>query len=472
MLRDTTEILGDVVEQAVRLVRADGVILDLLDPSTGNLHWALDSGVREQFTDEERAQLWISVGVGATGKAVAEDRVVARRRRPRGAVPAVARVDRVLRADRLPVDDRRADHRRDGPARRHRGLLEAARRVHRDGCRPDRRARQPGGDRDHQCAADRRARPLPGPARRDRRGRADPARDRRSRERHARPGRDPPVGHRRGGPPARGERGHDRPDRRQGDGRSLVEPAGRGAHARQRGPARPTSRSTRRSASPGWPSGRGRRPGRATTSTDQRFAHTADRDAFVRASGIHSVLAAPLIHRDDVFGVVNAYADRADAFDETDAGLLAALADQAAIAIANVRLIEELRALALGDRPAGRFGADAARDRGPRVGHPRARTRSSSRSPRRPPASSSRTAPASTSTTRRWTHCAGRTRPATRCRRCRTGPRPAASSRARRSPAWPSPSSARSSPPTTWPTSASTTRRRSTRSSSGCASAR
>ena len=38
-----------------------------------------------------------------------------RRRRPGRAVPAVARIDRVLRADRLPLDDRRADHRRGGP---------------------------------------------------------------------------------------------------------------------------------------------------------------------------------------------------------------------------------------------------------------------------------------------------------------------------------------------------------------------
>ena len=76
MLRDTSEILGDVVDQAVRLVRADGVILDLLDPATGHLHWALDSGVRDLFTDEERSKLWIDIGVGATGTAVAEDRVV------------------------------------------------------------------------------------------------------------------------------------------------------------------------------------------------------------------------------------------------------------------------------------------------------------------------------------------------------------------------------------------------------------
>ena len=76
ILREPEEILDDVVAQAGRLVRADGVILDLLDPSTGNLHWALDDGLSDIFSAEERAQLWISVGVGATGTAVAENRVI------------------------------------------------------------------------------------------------------------------------------------------------------------------------------------------------------------------------------------------------------------------------------------------------------------------------------------------------------------------------------------------------------------
>jgi hypothetical protein len=39
VLREPSEILKDVVKHAGRLVRADGVILDLLDPATGNLHW-------------------------------------------------------------------------------------------------------------------------------------------------------------------------------------------------------------------------------------------------------------------------------------------------------------------------------------------------------------------------------------------------------------------------------------------------
>lgn len=75
-MRETDEILRDVVRLAGRLVRADGVILDLLDPSTGNLQWAMDDGLSEDFDADERAALWISVGVGATGMALAEDRVV------------------------------------------------------------------------------------------------------------------------------------------------------------------------------------------------------------------------------------------------------------------------------------------------------------------------------------------------------------------------------------------------------------
>jgi PAS domain S-box-containing protein len=76
VMREPGEILGDVVVQAGRLVAADGVILDLLDPSTGNLHWAMDDGLSELFSADERAKLWIGVGVGATGMAVAENRVV------------------------------------------------------------------------------------------------------------------------------------------------------------------------------------------------------------------------------------------------------------------------------------------------------------------------------------------------------------------------------------------------------------
>jgi PAS domain S-box-containing protein len=75
-LRDPAEILQEVVELASRLVGGEGAILDLLDEETGDLRWAYDDGLRHSFSAEERAKLWISVGEGATGVAVAEDRVI------------------------------------------------------------------------------------------------------------------------------------------------------------------------------------------------------------------------------------------------------------------------------------------------------------------------------------------------------------------------------------------------------------
>ena len=75
-LRDPAEILQQVVELASRLVGGQGAILDILEPGTDRLRWAFDDGLRRLFSDEERSKLWISVGEGATGMAVAEDRVV------------------------------------------------------------------------------------------------------------------------------------------------------------------------------------------------------------------------------------------------------------------------------------------------------------------------------------------------------------------------------------------------------------
>jgi PAS domain S-box-containing protein len=75
-IREPSELLQHVVDEANRLVRADGTILDLLDPATGRLQWAYDSGLSAKFTPEQLGELWLPVGVGATGIAVAEDRVV------------------------------------------------------------------------------------------------------------------------------------------------------------------------------------------------------------------------------------------------------------------------------------------------------------------------------------------------------------------------------------------------------------
>src|SRR4029078_10114697 len=69
-----------------------------------------------------------------------------------------------------------------------------------------------------------------------------------------------------------------------------------------------------------------------------------ERDRFVTETGIKSVIAAPLLRRGQVIGSVPVYAEPQDAYDDQDAAVLAGLAGQAAVAIANVNLIRELEA--------------------------------------------------------------------------------------------------------------------------------
>lgn len=76
--------------------------------------------------------------------------------------------------------------------------------------------------------------------------------------------------------------------------------------------------------------------------TDDRFVHVEDSDAFVRAVGLHSVVAAPLFTSDGLLGVIKVSSTRRNAYDDEDAALMEAFADQAVIAIQNARLIEEL----------------------------------------------------------------------------------------------------------------------------------
>ena len=75
---------------------------------------------------------------------------------------------------------------------------------------------------------------------------------------------------------------------------------------------------------------------------EDRFVHTPSSDAFVRETGMRSVIAAPMIGESGPLGVISVATDRPDAYDDTDAALLEALADQATIAIQNARLIEAL----------------------------------------------------------------------------------------------------------------------------------
>src|SRR5688572_27159684 len=75
---------------------------------------------------------------------------------------------------------------------------------------------------------------------------------------------------------------------------------------------------------------------------DSRFKHSEVADRIVLVANMRSMAAAPLIADGEVLGALGAYSSRIDDFDESELALLRALADHAAAAIANRRLIERL----------------------------------------------------------------------------------------------------------------------------------
>jgi PAS domain S-box-containing protein len=77
---------------------------------------------------------------------------------------------------------------------------------------------------------------------------------------------------------------------------------------------------------------------------DDSFTHTAPADRVVREVGIRSMAVAPLLTGERPVGALGVYATRPEAYAPADLALLQALADNAATAIANARLIEELGA--------------------------------------------------------------------------------------------------------------------------------
>lgn len=74
--REAGTLLQQVVDAARRLVGADGAVLDLVEPDGEELRWAYDSGVGHLFSADQVAGMTIPVGIGATGRAVAENRVI------------------------------------------------------------------------------------------------------------------------------------------------------------------------------------------------------------------------------------------------------------------------------------------------------------------------------------------------------------------------------------------------------------
>ena len=128
---DLDSVLQRTVDEASRLIHADGAILDVLDTERDVLRWAFDSGLSLLFSAEERADLWIELGVGATGRALAENRVIVAGDNLVAEFPTVVTVRALLRPDGVPFDDRGADRRRRRPARRPRGVFAPSERLRR-----------------------------------------------------------------------------------------------------------------------------------------------------------------------------------------------------------------------------------------------------------------------------------------------------------------------------------------------------
>jgi GAF domain-containing protein len=72
---------------------------------------------------------------------------------------------------------------------------------------------------------------------------------------------------------------------------------------------------------------------------DTRFEHTPETDAFARETGLRSFAVAPLVAGSVVFGALGVYDRDAAAFTDQHVALVRALADHAALAMANARLI-------------------------------------------------------------------------------------------------------------------------------------
>jgi PAS domain S-box-containing protein len=340
-LRDPSEILQQVVEQASRLVRAEGAILDILEAGTGNLRWAFDDGLRRLFTDEERAKLWISVGVGATGVAVAEDQVVVAGDDLADLFPPSPESTEFFERTGFRSMIAAPISGEEGPL----GVIEVY-------------SAQPNAFDDEDAGL---IRALAGQA-------AIAITNARlidelatSRTALART--------------ADGERTlreiatrvsamHDREEILQ----AVVEAASRllrgtGAMIDLLDMTATSSDWTYRQTDDAIMSNTALldevdlEPNAGVSGTalvtrkvewtgdylaDARFDHSPERDGFVRAGGIHSVIAAPVLQRGEVLGAITVYSDRRDAFDDQDGAVLAGLAAQASVAIANVQLIGEL----------------------------------------------------------------------------------------------------------------------------------
>ena len=90
---------------------------------------------------------------------------------------------------------------------------------------------------------------------------------------------------------------------------------------------------------------------------DDQFVHTPGSDELAARLGIRSIVAAPLLVDTEILGVLAAYSDLADAFDDEAVEMMTAFANHAAVAIANARRVEEL------DRSRADLGRRASEER-------------------------------------------------------------------------------------------------------------
>ena len=73
-----------------------------------------------------------------------------------------------------------------------------------------------------------------------------------------------------------------------------------------------------------------------------RSSTRRESDRLAKASSIHSLIAAPIVGEDGPLGTIEVFRTKPAQFDEIDAAVLGGLADQAAVAMTNARLIAEL----------------------------------------------------------------------------------------------------------------------------------